>query len=70
MRRTRFITWAKKDPEDTTPIRYTFKGWDKTHHFTSEDTVSPAMMERIRWAWIEKIEKIDGRWDVILQEDK
>ncbi len=73
-RRMRFITWARKDPDDTTKIVYTFKakeldGTSKTLHFTSEDTVSYAMMGRIRSAWVEKIERTEDAWNVVLYED-
>lgn len=77
-RRIRFITWAKKDPDDETPIVYTFKTkeWDgssKTLYFTSEDFVSPAMMSRIRAAWVEKIDRVKNEfencWNVVLYEE-
>lgn len=77
-RRTRFVTWAKRVPDDETPIVYTFKakeptGEDRTYYFTSEDTVSFTMMERIRQAWIEKIDRVQNEfedaWNVILYED-
>jgi len=68
-RRMRFVTWAKKDPNDSRPIHYTFKGSDGTQHFTSEDVVSFSTMERIRNAWVEKIELIDGVWNAVIYED-
>lgn len=69
-RRMRFITWAKKDPEDTTKIIYTLKTADEgTLHFTSDDEVEYSIMQRIRYAWIERIEKVDGAWEVVLYED-
>ena len=79
-RRMRFITWCRKDPDDKTPIHYTFKmkeadGEEHIAFFTSEDTCSFSMMERIRQAWIEKIELIDidnefcKSWHVVIYED-
>jgi hypothetical protein len=73
-RRMRFITWAKKDPNDDTKIFYTFRTKEadkssKTLYFTSEDEVSFSMMERIRAAWVEKIEKVNNAWNVIIYED-
>lgn len=73
-RRMRFVTWAKKDPDDETKIFYTFRIKEtdkssKTIYFTSEDTVSYSMIERIRVAWIEKIEKVNDAWNVIIYED-
>ena len=74
-RRMRFITWAKKDPNDETPILYGFRTYDgKNLCFTSEDTVSPSFMERIRQAWIESIEKRKDPngieyWSVSLYEE-
>ena len=68
-RRTRFITWAKKDTKDTRRLVYTFKSDNGVEYFTSDDYVSPSMMNRIRYAWIDKIELIDNEWNVILYED-
>lgn len=77
-RRMRFITWVKKDPDDTTKIVYTFKakerdGEEKTVCFTSEDICTLSMLNRIREAWIEKIERVHNEnedyWNVVLYED-
>lgn len=78
-RRMRFVTWAKKDPNDETPIRYTVRMKDpyyKTEtikHYTSEEAVSYSTLERIRAAWVESIERVeteDGAvWEVVLYED-
>lgn len=68
-RRMRFLTWAKKDPEDETPIDYTFTWADGTvSQFTSEDEVSYSFIEMVRNAWVDTIEKIDGRWKVKIYE--
>ena len=67
--RMRFITWATKDVEDTRKIIYTFKEDGSIQHFTSEDYVSPEIMNKIRYAWIESIELIDNVWNVILYAD-
>lgn len=78
-RRMRFKTWAKKDPDDSTKIVYTFKAkeWDgstRTHYFTSEDNVPFSMLSRIREAWIEKVERVKNEfedvWNVVLYEDR
>lgn len=70
-RRMRFITWAKKDPNDESRIVYTFKTAKETMHFTSDDYVNWSIMERIRQAWIEDIKwnQKGGFWDVVLYED-
>ena len=68
-RRTRFVTWARRDPYDDTPLVVTFKATDKVYHFTSEDVIGFAMMDRVRNAWIEDITKVDGVWKVTIYED-
>lgn len=77
-RRMRFVTWCKKDPDDTTKIVYTFKatecdGQKHTMYFTSEDTVPYSLIERLRYAWIEKIDRVKNEfedvWNVVLYED-
>ena len=80
-RRMRFVTWCKKDPEDETKIVYTFKmkEWDgtmHTEHFTSETSFELGekpnpfeMLERVRYAWVESIERKDDAWHVVLYED-
>lgn len=77
-RRTRFITWCKRDVEDETPIRYTFKskeadGQESVEHFTSEQCVSFSLLERIRYAWIESItlesDESGNYWNAVLYED-
>ena len=69
-RRTRFVTWASKAPEDERKINYTFKGEDGVQTFTSEDTVSSAMINRIAMAWIESIELVGDELVVTLYEQK
>ena len=40
-RRTRFVTWCKRDPDDERKINYTFKHSNGcVSHFTSEDELS------------------------------
>lgn len=81
-RRTRFVTWAKKDPDDERKIHYTFRmkesdGTAHTENFTSDDWFGPenaySMLERVRNAWIEFIELVDTpsgpEWFVVLYED-
>ena len=70
-RRMRFITWCKKDINDVRPINYTFKSADgKIHHFTSENTVTPHMMNRVRYSWVESIELTpENTWNVVIYED-
>ena len=73
-RRMRFVTWAKKDINDKTPISYIFTDSEgKTTHFTSENIVSFSFMARLREAWIEKIELVDDKlgkhWIAVLYED-
>ena len=68
-RRTRFVTWCKRDPDDERRIKLTFKGSDGIMEFTSGDVVSRSMMERIRNAWVESIELINNVWNVVIYED-
>lgn len=77
-RRMRFGTWCRKDPDDETPINYTFKtkdafGDDVTMYFTSEDECSYSMIRRLYNAWIESIELVSNEfqhaWNVVLYED-
>lgn len=78
-RRMRFLTWAKKDPNDETPIHYTFRmkdsadGAEYVKKFTSEDTCYFSFMEKLRSAWVEKIEKVStdtgDYWDAFLYEE-
>ena len=68
-RRTRFVTWCRRDPDDERPIKYTFKSTDGIQKFTSDDVVSFSTMERIRNAWIESIELIDNTWNVVIYEE-
>lgn len=77
-RRMRFGTWCRKDPEDTTPIIYTFRmkeadGQERTERFTSEDSQSYAMLSRLRESWVESIKRVKNDsgdvWNVVLYED-
>lgn len=77
-RRMRFVTWAKKDPEDTTMIKYTFHmkksdGTEEIKHFTSDDMVNFSTMKRIQQSWIKSIERkqngTEEYWDAVLYED-
>lgn len=77
-RRMRFITWAKKDPDDNTKIAYTFRkrnqdGTKDTIYFTSEDLVSWDLFFRIREAWVESVElkqeEAEAVWNVVIYED-
>lgn len=73
-RRTRFVTWCKRDPNDDTKIIYTFRmknadGTEETKRFTSEDEVPFWMLDRIRNAWIKSIARIDEAWIVEIYED-
>ncbi len=70
-RRMRFITWAKKDPEDETKIVYSLRAYTgEIMNFTSEDKGSFSMLERLREAWVEKIEKVNGCWHAKLYEEE
>ena len=69
-RRMRFQTWAKKDPEDTRRIFYLLTDKDgKIEVFTSEDTVSYSMLERVRNAWVRSIKLVGETWYADLYED-
>ena len=72
-RRMRFGTWCKKDIDDNTKIIYTFRmtendGTEHTENFTSEDAVPWSWLERIRYAWIDKIERDQDAWIVTIYE--
>lgn len=77
-RRTRFITWCKRDPDDERKINYTFKYSNgRIINFTSEDDVSLHTFLKIQNAWIESVELINndsensaGEWYVVLYEDE
>lgn len=70
MRRTRFITWCKRDVEDERKINYEFKSSDgNIYHFTSEDEVTYQTIRMIANAWIESIELINDEWYAVLYED-
>ena len=61
-RRMRFGTWCAKDPDDETLICYEFHmkdadGFQYTKYFTSEDEQDHSMLYRLRYAWINTIEK-------------
>lgn len=77
-RRMRFGTWCRKDENDETLIVYTFRmkeidGTAHTVYFTSDDPQSFAMLSRIRYAWVDRIERITNEfqdaWNVVLYED-
>lgn len=73
-RRTRFGTWCARDINDETKIVYTFRMMDAdgkkhTEHFTSDDTMEPGMMYRLREAWIDTIHRDSDAWIASLYED-
>ena len=76
-RRTRFITWCKKDPDDERKINYTFKHANGfVSHFTSDDELPLNLFLKVQNAWIESVELINndlensaGEWCIILYED-
>lgn len=77
-RRMRFGTWCKKDPNDETKIVYTFHmkesdGSEHTMYFTSEDKASYSLLNRLRAAWIMKLERVTNElsdhWFAELYED-
>ena len=68
-RRTRFVTWAKRDPEDTKAMKITFKSTDGVIKLNSGQPISYSMMERIREAWIESVELVDNEWIIIIYEE-
>ena len=71
MRRTRFITWCKKDINDERKINYTLLTIEGTvEKFTSEDLMPFSMFERLKNAWIENIELVSGEWYALLRESK
>jgi hypothetical protein len=74
-KRIRFGTW---DIDDERKVNYTFRDskTNKTYYFTSEDSCSYGMKERLKYAWIENIKLIknefnnpEGEWYVTLYED-
>lgn len=74
-RRTRFVTWCKRDPDDERKINYTFKHSNGcVSRFTSEDELSFHVFLKVQNAWIESIELVNqsedfaGEWNIILYE--
>lgn len=69
-RRTRFITWCKRDPDDERKINYEFTDCNGHQYvFTSEDELDLSLFRRVSYAWIKEIELIDDEWYVVLYED-
>lgn len=70
MRRTRFQTWAKRNPDDTTPMRITFNTYDdKVMHLESGKEISYSLMWRVQSAWIESVNLINDEWHIVIYED-
>ena len=68
-RRTRFVTWCKRDIDDERKINYRFTDFrGSTMCFTSEDYCEPSFMHRLRNAWIKNIELINNEWFAELYE--
>ena len=69
-RRTRFITWCKRDPDDERKINYEFTDCDgHKYMFTSEDEIDWSLFRRVSRAWIKSIGLVDDEWYAILYED-
>lgn len=69
-KRERFITWARKDENDPTPLKITLKTKSgEKLHFSTDKPVSYSEMYRIQDAWIESIELKNGFWVCKLYED-
>ena len=69
-RRTRFVTWCKRDPDDERKINYEFTDYNGHQYvFTSEDEVDLGLFRRISQAWIKNIELVDNEWYAVLYED-
>lgn len=64
-----FREWCKLDENDERKINYTL--WDikgKCHVFTSDDTVSWEMLEKIRSSIIENIMLLNNEWFAEIRE--
>ena len=69
-RRTRFVTWCKRDPDDERKINYEFTDCNRHQYvFTSEDEVDLGLFRKISQAWIKNIELVDNEWYAVLYED-
>ena len=69
-RRTRFITWCKRDPDDERKINYEFTDCDgHKYTFTSEDEIDWSLFRRVSRAWIKSIGLVDNEWYTVLYED-
>lgn len=69
-RRTRFVTWCKRDPDDERKINYEFTDCNGHQYvFTSEDEVDLGLFRKISQAWIKNIELVDNEWYAVLYED-
>lgn len=69
-KRERFITWARTDENDPTPLKITLKTKSNEKlYFSTDKPVSFSEMHRIQNAWVESINKKGGFWICQLYED-
>ena len=69
-KRMTFLTWAKKDPNDETPLKIVLKpSKGRAMKFSSEKAITFAEMERLRRAYVRKVEKVNDVWEIELYED-
>lgn len=70
MKRMTFLTWAKKDPNDETPLKITLRSFDGlTMCFDSDTPISHSTMEKLRKSWVSNVKKENGVWILDLYED-
>lgn len=70
MKRTRFITWARRDTADERKINYTFtEANGNVMRFTSEDFMPFTFVKRLGQSWIRSIDLIGDEWFADLYEE-
>lgn len=70
MRRIRFQTWCKRDPDDERKINYCLTDADgKEIAFTSEDLVPLSMLFRVKDAWVRSVVLIGEEWYADIYEE-
>lgn len=62
-----FREWCALDVEDERKINYTILRNGKVEYFTSDEIVSPSILEFVRTATIQFIKLFHNEWFVILR---
>ena len=62
-----FQKWCAKDTDDTRKINYELLRNGKVEHLTSDDVVTPEIMQFVRNAEIQFLKLFNNEWYVILR---